>query len=362
MPIVFFCQSCGSRFDLDERFAGKKGQCKHCGQRMQIPQASELTSMAALPRISPASEAAPVRAAADARGGGGGGWIANAPSSVALAPLTVNALPRGFKPSAAPDALADASDSALYALVETNRGLPVVGPQSRPAGPLVLFWRRRIGGLQNVVRWLYESAYVISIPFIVVLLVGIAIKSRSVALLGATVVIGLNLLRLIAGVVNLSLAHFRQSVVKGVLFLIPPVTIYYLASEWKRSRKAVRRIIEPTVTIVLVVLAFLFIPWLKRGGESGTITERVRAKAEAFKEDVSSEVGKVKNLDVQQLEEKARGKLRGIEGKIRGGEDAATPTRDAAPSADVPKESIEQTVKDVADQIRKRANDAPKQP
>ncbi len=32
MGIVFFCQSCGARFEVDARMAGKKGRCKKCGQ------------------------------------------------------------------------------------------------------------------------------------------------------------------------------------------------------------------------------------------------------------------------------------------------------------------------------------------
>ena len=39
MNIVFFCQSCGARFEVDPRMAGKKGHCKKCGQFMSIPRA-----------------------------------------------------------------------------------------------------------------------------------------------------------------------------------------------------------------------------------------------------------------------------------------------------------------------------------
>ena len=39
MGIVFFCQSCGARFEVDPRMAGKRGHCKKCGQIMTIPRA-----------------------------------------------------------------------------------------------------------------------------------------------------------------------------------------------------------------------------------------------------------------------------------------------------------------------------------
>ena len=51
MNIVFFCQSCGARFEVDPRMAGKKGHCKKCGQYMSIPRAEEIASMAAMPAL-----------------------------------------------------------------------------------------------------------------------------------------------------------------------------------------------------------------------------------------------------------------------------------------------------------------------
>ena len=32
MSIVFFSQSCGARFEVEARMAGKRGRCKKCGQ------------------------------------------------------------------------------------------------------------------------------------------------------------------------------------------------------------------------------------------------------------------------------------------------------------------------------------------
>ena len=49
--IVFFCQSCGARFEVDPRFAGKRGHCKKCGQVMTIPRAEQLSSMMAMPAL-----------------------------------------------------------------------------------------------------------------------------------------------------------------------------------------------------------------------------------------------------------------------------------------------------------------------
>ena len=37
MSITFACESCGKSFTIDDKFAGKKGKCKQCGEVMDIP-------------------------------------------------------------------------------------------------------------------------------------------------------------------------------------------------------------------------------------------------------------------------------------------------------------------------------------
>jgi hypothetical protein len=37
MSITFACGSCGKSFTVDDKFAGKKGKCKQCGEMMEIP-------------------------------------------------------------------------------------------------------------------------------------------------------------------------------------------------------------------------------------------------------------------------------------------------------------------------------------
>ncbi len=77
MAIVFFCQSCGARFEVDPRLAGKRGHCKKCGQLMTIPRAEELSSMA-MPALAMAGVGAAVAAAgSNARGAAGGASVAS---------------------------------------------------------------------------------------------------------------------------------------------------------------------------------------------------------------------------------------------------------------------------------------------
>ena len=118
MNIVFFCQSCGARFEVDPRMAGKKGHCKKCGQYMSIPRAQEIASMAAMPALAMAGAGAVAGAAA-----GAGAARRSAPGSrreisqVGLAPITIDRMPAGCKrPSTV--AVDDAEDSKPYALAK----------------------------------------------------------------------------------------------------------------------------------------------------------------------------------------------------------------------------------------------------
>ena len=60
MLLVFACESCGKRFQVDERFQGKRGRCSHCGHLMRIPHTA--AEAHAVPAVAPA--AAPETAAA----------------------------------------------------------------------------------------------------------------------------------------------------------------------------------------------------------------------------------------------------------------------------------------------------------
>ncbi len=142
--------------------------------------------------------------------------------------------------------------------------------------------------IQKVFRWLNQSAYVVSVPFIIILLFGIAVKAHSIAIFGATFVVLLNIGRIVAGIANLAVIPLRDGL------------------NLRKFKKPLRRVIEPVVTIALVVLAFTFIPWLSTGkGSTGSITDRLRTTAETLERDIKGEVGKVgdkaKTLNLDKL-------------------------------------------------------------
>ena len=125
---------------------------------------------------------------------------------------------------------------------------------------VVRVWRRQLGGVQKLFRKINQAAYLVSVPFLMILLLGAVVGNRPMALFGATVVVLLNIGRLVAGVANLAVIPFRDGI------------------NLNKMKKPLRRVIEPAVTIGLVVLAFTFIPWLSSGQSAkGSIADRIRS-------------------------------------------------------------------------------------
>ena len=297
MSIVFFCQSCGSRFDVDARAAGKQGRCKKCGQRMTVPKAEEIASMAAMPALAMAGAGAPAGASP------GPNWLARMSSQVGLAPITIDRMPaKRKKPSMFPED--DLGDSKPYDLAKPDRRESAGWGGSKPAGAVVRVWRGQLGGLQKLFRRINETAYLISIPFLMLLVLGAVVRNRPMALVGATVVVLLNIGRLVAGAANLAVIPFRDGF------------------DTKKMKKPLRRVIEPAITIGLVILAFAFIPWLSGGGQAkGNIAARIGAGARDLKAEMKELVGeaadKAKALDVQKIGGRAAGRLDDLKEQAR---------------------------------------------
>ena len=322
MNVVFFCQSCGARFEVPPNSAGKKGRCKACGQMMTIPRPQELASMVAMPALAPAAigaGAGPMVAAREFKEGDPLGWLAEANSNVALAPLTVDGLPigRAGKP-AKPKYDDDLGDSKPYALAEPLR--PSVNrPSSRPAGDAKMLWRKELGIVQKLFRKVNEAAYLISVPFLLLILLGAIVGNRPLALMGATAVVLLNLGRIIAGVANLAVVPFREGILQGIMFLIPPLTFFYLSKHWHQVKRPTMRIAWPIATIAAVFLAFALIPTLRKDGKMvglKGLKDEIKADAKQLKREMIGEVDKAKKLDVGGLAEQAEKTLGDAAGKI----------------------------------------------
>jgi hypothetical protein len=157
-------------------------------------------------------------------------------------------------------------------------------------------WRGPLGGIQKLFRKLNQTAYLVSIPFVMILLFGIAVKNRPMALFAATFVVLLNIGRIVAGVANLAVVPLRDGL------------------DVKKMKKPLRRVVEPVVMIGLVILAFTFVPWLSSGKPATrNAADRLRNSVEGLRKDMEGEVGKARTLDVNTLEAQARAKIKAIE-------------------------------------------------
>ena len=142
MKTVFFCNSCGVRFEVEARLAGKTARCKKCGQKIVIPKPAELASMAlpaaapaapeAAPRLAPAAPrltpAAPAVAARRAT------WVEAVTSQVGLAPITDEGPATARMPAPKPTPLDDEEDSKPYTVIATRsrRRRPCIRASGRP--------------------------------------------------------------------------------------------------------------------------------------------------------------------------------------------------------------------------------------
>lgn len=341
MAIRFECSQCGAPFVVEERLAGRAARCKRCGTRTTIPgnkpgapaaAAADGRAVAAGVGVTPVARVGLAAAVATAAPGASApkpaapgvppgrplNWIDAVTSQVALAPITEQRLSALRKK---PSPLDDASFTGLYK-VASAPSLPAMrAGVGRPAGVVTRTYRHEMGKIQGLFRWINQSAYLVSVPFLMVLLLGVVLDSPSLLGLGAVVVVALNILGFVAGIANLVVIPFRDSPIQGVLFLIPPLTFVYLAKNWPKVRKPVQRVIGPIGTIGLVVLAFVIAP-IVHGGlkKNESLTDQLRDGAGSAKAAVGRGLGKASNLnaddlDVGKLLRKGREALKSLEGQ-----------------------------------------------
>jgi predicted Zn finger-like uncharacterized protein len=276
ITIAFSCRRCRTRFKVPDSLAGKKARCKKCGQSLQVPQAPAVVASAAetgLFRMGAVEPDQPPSPRAPQPESKSHGWSA-APASLRLAPIPSL---DDLKPVAKRERLWEDDDGVEYELEK-----PVNVPVAKAAPQLAqtrgrLFWGR--GGVAEVLliasRKISDYAYLVSIPFLLLMLLAIVLKQRELAVFAAVVVILLNIVRLgIDGFALITLA-FKKGPVHGVLFFIPPFTFYYLSQRGKVMKEALGRFLGPALPIIGVLLLFIFVPWL-RGGEEKAIDMSIR--------------------------------------------------------------------------------------
>jgi hypothetical protein len=299
MTISFACPRCMTRFKVPESFGGKKARCKKCGHVMKVPvvpppATSVATSgMFRLGAIQPEH----LQPAHEATKGAPRKMPSIGKTSLRLAPVSLNDL----KPDAddRPKLWEDA-DSIEYELEKpAHRPAAAKLPTKLDSSAGGLLWGR--GGIAEIVlilsRKVSDFAYLLSIPFLLLILLAIVLKQRDLAIASAVVVIFLNISRLLIDGFALVALAFKKGPLQGVLFFIPPFTFYYLAKRGRVMKEALVRFLGPVIPLLGVVLLFSLVPWL-RGSEvhQATLTgDRIQKTLGALEETLEKKMGRSDN-------------------------------------------------------------------
>jgi hypothetical protein len=166
---------------------------------------------------------------------------------------------------------------------------------SRPAGWIVVKWRASVTFVLKLLRWVDDWAYLISVPFIIVMLFGILIESRGIVHAGAVVVVLANYGRFWTDLLAFFVRPYKDGPLQGLAFLFPPYTLYYLMTHWRNMKPILRRIATSCIPIVLVVLAYSFLPSVNPEVKD---VQGVRAKIKAGKKELDREI----DSDLEKLE------------------------------------------------------------
>ena len=327
MSILFTCENCGKRFKVDERSQGRRGRCSHCGHVMRIPgsvgaEHAHPPARATAPDgeppfklsppephplvreviLPPAADLAPQRPVG--------------PHHAQFAPAS--SVPAAHQPGAHEahaqfELLDDDADPATVFSVspEVTRGLEEIAEfekdrrgyriegdrsgafyffglrDSRPAGWLYTKWRAGVSFVLKLLRWVDTWAYLVSIPFLILMVLGIAAENRLLIHTGAVVVVLANYGRFWADLLAFFVRPYKDGPLQGLAFLFPPYMLFYLATRWNHMQKLVRRIAMSCIPILFVILIYGFLP------SANPQVKDVRgfgAKLEAGKQELDKEI------------------------------------------------------------------------
>jgi hypothetical protein len=168
------------------------------------------------------------------------------------------------------------------------------GGGSGPASWVRVKWRAGVGLVLKLLRWVDTWAYLISVPFVMLMVFGIVVENRGFIHLGAVVVVLANYGRFWADLLAFFVRPYKDGPLQGLAFLFPPYTLYYLATRWDKMTPILRRIATSCIPIVLVVLAYAFLPFVNPAAKDVEgVVPKVKAGAGAVEEEIRSDLEKL---------------------------------------------------------------------
>ena len=117
-----------------------------------------------------------------------------------------------------------------------------------------------VTGILKILRFIDSWAYLISAPFLVMVLFAIVTSSRGLVHAGAVVVVVVNYGRFWADLIALFVRPFKDGPIQGLAFLFPPYTVYYLFAHWDSMKPILPRMLTSCIPIVLVIMAYRYLP------------------------------------------------------------------------------------------------------
>jgi hypothetical protein len=179
------------------------------------------------------------------------------------------------------------------------RGYKVVGDRGglfsffgrrddRPASWLYRQWRAGVTGILKILRFIDSWAYIISVPFLVLVLFAIVTSSRGLVHAGAVVVVLVNYGRFWTDFLAFFVRPFKDGPIQGLAFLFPPYTVYYLFAHWDRMKPILRRMLTSCIPIVLVILAYAYLPSVNPEVENvHGVKARLKIGTQVLKKDIA---------------------------------------------------------------------------
>jgi hypothetical protein len=157
-------------------------------------------------------------------------------------------------------------------------------------------YRQFFSVLAKLSDWISNASYTVSFICLILAIAGGMMGQHSLAVFALSAIVIFNLVGLAGDAVNLVMLSFRKNPVQGALFLIPPVALIYLLTDWRRYRETVNRMMIPVVMLCLVVVAYMFVPWLN-GDKPGqktqrTLDQRIEKAVESIRKGIGDSASK----------------------------------------------------------------------
>ena len=243
MSIHFACEKCGHTIDVGDRFAGKAGHCKHCGQTMTVPGESNVAE----PAPQGGFQLRPIE--------GLDVPSQAAPAPAPRAPLQVRPLARD-EPPVTPEPARSIMDSGPIKVLDPYH---FADKQKKRTHLNPHYETRFARFVTNFLRVTRDRLYLLTLGLLVVILIGFLFTLKPLIHLGTVGVVVVNVAMLADGLFYLVVLPFRHSLAEGLgVVLFPPYTLYYWYKHWDRMRKPVWNTVTAFTPILLAGLAYLF--------------------------------------------------------------------------------------------------------